>query len=91
MSRFPTTYCSECGTDLGPGDAGVSSCCDHGACRVVARGDVCECDRRSTHRFTEEELLQADLAYLASQERRIARRVSEAHELDLQELRRAGL
>lgn len=29
MSRFPNTYCSQCGLDLGPGDAGVSSCADH--------------------------------------------------------------
>jgi hypothetical protein len=44
-ARFEHTSCSQCGTDLGPGDAGVSSCCDHGACRVKARGAACECDR----------------------------------------------
>lgn len=27
--RFPTTYCSQCGCELGPGDAGVSHCSDH--------------------------------------------------------------
>jgi hypothetical protein len=44
-ARFPQTSCSQCGTDLGPGDHGVSSCCGHGACRAKARGDTCECDR----------------------------------------------
>lgn len=29
MSRFAQTYCSQCGAELGPGDAGVSSCADH--------------------------------------------------------------
>lgn len=29
--RFAHTYCSQCGADLGPGDAGVSSCSDHRA------------------------------------------------------------
>jgi hypothetical protein len=27
--RFPMTYCSQCGTDLGAGNAGVSHCSDH--------------------------------------------------------------
>lgn len=27
--RFDATYCSQCGCDLGPGDAGVSRCADH--------------------------------------------------------------
>ena len=27
--RFPMTYCSQCGCELGPGNAGVSSCKDH--------------------------------------------------------------
>ena len=44
--RFDATYCSQCGANLGPGDHGVSSCCDHGKCRVIARGDACECDRK---------------------------------------------
>lgn len=44
-SRFDHTYCSQCGTDLGPGDEGVSSCCEHGCCPVEARGDTCECGR----------------------------------------------
>ena len=29
MSRFEQTYCSQCGKELGPGDAGVSHCSDH--------------------------------------------------------------
>ncbi|PVX61275.1 hypothetical protein [Paraburkholderia unamae] len=29
--RFSETSCSQCGKDLGPGDAGVSSCSEHGA------------------------------------------------------------
>ncbi|KGC03065.1 hypothetical protein DM81_3451 [Burkholderia multivorans] len=35
--RFAQTYCSSCGTELGPGNAGVSSCNDHRtrALRVV--------------------------------------------------------
>lgn len=45
MAKFEHTSCSQCGTDLGPGDHGVSSCCDHGRCQVEARGDECECDR----------------------------------------------
>lgn len=45
MPRFEHTYCSQCGKDLGPGEHGVSSCCDHGACRAIARGDSCNCDR----------------------------------------------
>lgn len=27
--RFATTWCSQCGIDLGPGDSGVSSCSGH--------------------------------------------------------------
>ena len=27
--RFASTSCSQCGTDLGPGNSGVSSCADH--------------------------------------------------------------
>jgi hypothetical protein len=29
MSRFPETFCSQCGAGLGPGDEGVSRCADH--------------------------------------------------------------
>ena len=40
MSRFPMTYCSQCGAEQGPGDEGVSSCGDH---RVTkAERDYCE-------------------------------------------------
>lgn len=28
--RFPMTYCSQCGKELGPGDHGVSHCENHG-------------------------------------------------------------
>ena len=27
--KFPETYCSQCGQNLGPGDSGVSHCRDH--------------------------------------------------------------
>ncbi|WP_369067453.1 hypothetical protein [Burkholderia gladioli] len=33
--RFAATSCSQCGTALGPGDAGVSHCTDHRALRLV--------------------------------------------------------
>lgn len=29
--RFPMTYCSQCGSEQGPGDEGVSHCSDHRA------------------------------------------------------------
>ncbi len=29
--RFAQTFCSACGAELGPGNAGVSHCADHGA------------------------------------------------------------
>ncbi|WP_342704241.1 hypothetical protein OHZ10_08010 [Burkholderia arboris] len=29
--RFAMTYCSSCGAELGPGNAGISHCSDHGA------------------------------------------------------------
>lgn len=29
QSRFRMTYCSQCGAELGPGNAGVSRCSDH--------------------------------------------------------------
>ncbi|ACR28679.1 hypothetical protein [Burkholderia glumae] len=29
--RYPMTYCSQCGAELGPGNSGVSHCSDHGA------------------------------------------------------------
>jgi len=29
--RFADTFCSQCGMSLGPGDAGVSHCSDHGS------------------------------------------------------------
>ncbi|MDN7803139.1 hypothetical protein [Burkholderia gladioli] len=34
--RFAVTHCSQCGTALGPGDAGVSHCADHRALRLVS-------------------------------------------------------
>lgn len=30
-ARFPMTYCSQCGAELGPGNSGVSHCEDHQA------------------------------------------------------------
>ncbi|WP_293033981.1 hypothetical protein [Paraburkholderia sp.] len=33
--RFASTSCSSCGTDLGPGNAGVSSCADHAPVKCV--------------------------------------------------------
>lgn len=33
--RFQMTYCSQCGAELGPGDAGVSHCADHRLKRVA--------------------------------------------------------
>ena len=50
LSRFAATYCSQCGKNLGPGNEGASSCCDHGACQALARGDACECDRTATEK-----------------------------------------
>jgi hypothetical protein len=41
--------------------------------------------------FSEQELLEADLAYLEGQARRDAERVRVAHEADLQDLRAKGL
>lgn len=37
--RFRATYCSQCGAELGPGNAGVSRCSDHraGAARGLRR------------------------------------------------------
>ena len=29
MSRFPETWCSQCGQSFGPGDSGFSNCADH--------------------------------------------------------------
>lgn len=29
-ARFPETYCSQCGGEFGPGNAGYSHCIDHG-------------------------------------------------------------
>ncbi|WP_321906242.1 hypothetical protein [Burkholderia cenocepacia] len=29
--RFAMTYCSSCGAEIGPGNAGISSCADHRA------------------------------------------------------------
>ncbi|MDS0850105.1 hypothetical protein [Burkholderia cenocepacia] len=38
--RFAQTYCSSCGAELGPGDAGVSNCNDHRARALrVVRAD----------------------------------------------------
>ncbi|MCW3543082.1 hypothetical protein [Burkholderia cenocepacia] len=33
--RFAMTYCSSCGAELGPGNAGFSSCADHIGHRVL--------------------------------------------------------
>jgi hypothetical protein len=41
--------------------------------------------------FSEQELLEADVAYLEGQARRDAERVRVAHEADLQDLRAKGL
>ncbi len=32
--RFANVYCSQCGSDFGPGDNGYSSCDDHSVTRV---------------------------------------------------------
>ena len=34
--RFTNTYCSQCGSDLGPGDSGVSHCADHRKAALAA-------------------------------------------------------
>ena len=36
--RFPMTYCSQCGKECGPGDAGVSDCRDHHHLKCKAKG-----------------------------------------------------
>ena len=36
--RFPMTYCSSCGKELGPGDSGVSDCRDHHPLKCKAKG-----------------------------------------------------
>lgn len=44
--RFPTTSCSQCGCDVGPGDAGVSNCSDH----LPSARSPAEADRRQAQR-----------------------------------------
>ena len=44
--RFARTYCSQCGDELGPGDAGVSSCSDH-AQKVLHKCEG-ECDEHTS-------------------------------------------
>lgn len=29
MAKFPKTYCSQCGSEFGPGDSGYSHCDQH--------------------------------------------------------------
>jgi hypothetical protein len=33
--KFPETYCSQCGQNLGPGDSGVSDCRDHDRLKLI--------------------------------------------------------
>ena len=40
--RFAKTYCSQCGGEFGPGDAGFSHCSDHASeCQEPPRGWRC--------------------------------------------------
>lgn len=50
---------------------------------------LAECARNQPQ-FTEAELVQADLDYLSQRQQREARRVVEAHQLDVDAMRRAG-
>lgn len=36
-ARFPSTSCSQCGTDTGPGNSGFSRCADHAVLRTAAQ------------------------------------------------------
>ena len=38
--RFQMTYCSQCGSEQGPGDSGVSHCSDHLSKIVKPYGDT---------------------------------------------------
>ena len=38
--RFPMTYCSQCGSEQGPGDCGVSHCSDHRLPNVLPYGST---------------------------------------------------
>ena len=40
-ARFPKTFCSQCGSDFGPGDSGFSDCSSHRrAHRAIAEEEV---------------------------------------------------
>lgn len=66
--RFAKTYCSQCGASLGPGNEGASSCCDHGACPIKARGedDCPTCNPIATP--AKLDLLEAAQAYRDAQD-----------------------
>ena len=55
--KFPQTYCSQCGTEQGPGDSGVSHCKDH------RNSHVHPVFQSILASFTEPQRVQADLAY----------------------------
>ena len=40
MPRYPKTFCSQCGGEFGPGDAGYSHCEDHSTRRRSDRGVI---------------------------------------------------
>ncbi len=76
MSRFPHTYCSQCGLDLGPGDAGVSSCADHpmGRRRAAPKGHKQPPRRRIwIKRDAVEDAMLADFLALAMEDEWAAR------------------
>lgn len=52
MSKFEKTYCSQCGSEFGPGDSGYSHCSDHWSSGVRKAMAVFECGL--SKRWTEE-------------------------------------
>jgi hypothetical protein len=60
--KFPQTYCSQCGTEQGPGDSGVSHCRDHRNANLHPVFQQLLKPFTPPYPYTEEQRAQADLA-----------------------------
>ena len=68
MHRFDMTYCSQCGAELGPGNAGVSGCNDH----VPAATEAAALAYLRSNLRTPDEIIAAVNAMCVGQDKEIA-------------------
>lgn len=60
--KFPQTWCSQCGTEQGPGDSGFSHCRDHRNAHLHPLFQQLLTPFAPPGSFSEQQAIQADLA-----------------------------